>query len=170
MVVSVFAKTIYNTRRDATRKVRRASASACTTDSAVTPAEAATAAAAAVAVTVAYGGRLLRFSFGQRKYKEIWKIRCVILYVCIVRFYEHTGFFLFSFHFCFCFFFFICQNASFAYNIDDECVACICICMYVCCAPTGLFATQNFLFHFLCAALAFCCFVITCFALLFLII
>lgn len=80
----------------------------------------------------------------------------------------HTGFFLFSFHFCFCFFY-ICQNASFAYNIDDECVACICICMYVCCAPTGLFATQNFLFHFLCAALAFCCFVITCFALLFLI-
>lgn len=156
----------YETRRNATRKVRRASASACTTDSAVTPAEAATA-AAAVAVTVAYGGRLLRFSFGQRKYKEIWKIRCVILYVCIVRFYEHTR--VFSFHFCFCFFFYICQNVSFAYNIDDECVACICICMYVCCAPTGLFATQNFLFHFLCAALAFCCFVITCFALLFLI-
>lgn len=159
----------YETRRNATRKVRRASASACTTDSAVTPAEAATAAAAAVAVTVAYGGRLLRFSFGQRKYKEIWKIRCVILYVCIVRFYEHTRVF-----FCFLFtfvsvFFYICQNASFAYNIDDECVACICICMYVCCAPTGLFATQNFLFHFLCAALAFCCFVITCFALLFLI-
>lgn len=157
------------TRRNATRKVRRASASACTTDSAVTPAEAATAAAAAVAVTVAYGGRLLRFSFGQRKYKEIWKIRCVILYVCIVRFYEHTRVF---FYFLFTFvsvFFYICQNASFAYNIDDECVACICICMYVCCAPTGLFATQNFLFHFLCAALAFCCFVITCFALLFLI-
>lgn len=100
----VFAKTIYNTKCDATRKVRRASASfqrsACTTDSAVTPAVAveATATAAeavAVAVKVAYGGRLLRFSFGQRKYKEIWKIRCEISYVCIVRFYEHTGFFSF---------------------------------------------------------------------------
>lgn len=103
----MFAKTIYNTKCDATRKVRRASASfqrsACTTDSAVTPAvvaaaEAATA-AEAVAVKVAYGGRLLRFSFGQRKYKEIWKIRCEISYVCIVRFYEHTGFFGFLFVF-----------------------------------------------------------------------
>lgn len=93
----------------------------------------------------------------------------VLFYMCVLYGFTSThGFFLFSFHFCFCFFF-ICQNASFAYNIDDECVACICICMYVCCAPTGLFATQNFLFHFLCAALAFCCFVITCFALLFLI-
>lgn len=103
----------YETRRNATRKVRRASASACTTDSAVTPAEAAT--AAAVAVIVAYGGRLLRFSFGQRKYKEIWKIRCVILYVCIVRFYEHTRvFFCFLFTFVSVFFFYL-----------SKCVFCI---------------------------------------------
>lgn len=104
----------YETRRNATRKVRRASASACTTDSAVTPAEAATAAAAAVAVTVAYGGRLLRFSFGQRKYKEIWKIRCVILYVCIVHFYEHTRVFSVFFSLLFLFFLYL-----------SKCVFCI---------------------------------------------
>lgn len=103
----------YETRRNETRKVRRASASACTTDSAVTPAEAATA-AAEVAVTVAYGGRLLRFSFGQRKYKEIWKIRCVILYVRIVRFYEHTRVFSVFFSLLFLFFLYL-----------SKCVFCI---------------------------------------------
>lgn len=160
----------YETRRNATRKVRRASASTCTTDSAVTPAESATAAAAAVAVTVAYGGRLLRFSFGQLKYKEIWKIRCVILYGCIVRFYEHTRvFFCFLFTFVSVFFLFVKMRLLHTILTTSVSPVYVFVCMYVCCAPTGLFATQNFLFHFLCAALAFCCFVITCFALLFLI-
>lgn len=129
----------YETRRNATRKVRRASASACTTDSAVTPAEAATAAAAAVAVTVAYGGRLLRFSFGQRKYKEIWKIRCVILYVCIVRFYEHTRvFFCFLFTFVSVFFIFVKMRLLHTILTTSVSPVYVFVCMYVARRPVCL--------------------------------
>lgn len=127
----------YETRRNATRKVRRASASACTTDSAVTPAEAAT--AAAVAVIVAYGGRLLRFSFGQRKYKEIWKIRCVILYVCIVRFYEHTrAFFCFLFTFVSVFFLFVKMRLLHTILTTSVSPVYVFVCMYVARRPVCL--------------------------------
>lgn len=129
----------YETRRNATRKVRRASASACTTDSAVTPAEAATAAAAAVAVTVAYGGRLLRFSFGQRKYKEIWKIRCVILYVGIVRFYEHTRVFSVFFSLLFLFFFlFVKMRLLHTILTTSVSPVYVFVCMYVARRPVCL--------------------------------
>lgn len=128
----------YETRRNATRKVRRASASACTTDSAVTPAAAATA-AAAVAVTVAYGGRLLRFSFGQRKYKEIWKIRCVILYVCIVRFYEHTRvFFCFLFTFVSVSFLFVKMRLLHTILTTSVSPVYVFVCMYVARRPVCL--------------------------------
>lgn len=127
----------YETRRNATRKVRRASASACTTDSAVTPAAAETA-AAAVAVTVAYGGRLLRFSFGQRKYKEIWKIRSVILYVCIVRFYEHTRVFSFFFSLLFLFFLFVKMRLLHTILTTSVSPVYVFVCMYVARRPVCL--------------------------------
>lgn len=88
-LVCVFAKTIYNTRK--VNVVLRCVASRRFSShhlkyasGAVTPA-----AATAVQVAVAYGGRLLRFSFGQRKYINVENS---LLFVCIyctfcVRFY-----------------------------------------------------------------------------------
>lgn len=73
----------------------------------------------------------------------------------------HGFFFFFGFLFAFFCYFFVVKMRL-LHTILTTSVSPVYL--YVCCAPTGLFATQNFLFHFLCAALAFCCFVITCIA------
>lgn len=94
----------------------------------------------------------MRFSFGQHKYvykKNILQIHCEFCMYIL----------LYGFAYVCCF---ISTRFLLKMRLLHTILTtfCVCISMYVCCAPTGLFATQNFLFHFLYAALAlfFCLF------------